>query len=362
MSARGAAIPGRPPEPGERVVVCVGYPALQSSAQVEALRAIDPRIEVAMLPVDPGSLWVSVSPAQPHEEPPPWAQGQREARRRAFADADVLLALHTPKDLLAHAPKLRWLQCIGAGVDQFVAAGVTRERTVVTNASGLSATSMAEYVIGRLLQAWKRFPEQERLQRAHRYVQTYGRTFQGSTLGIVGFGHIGAAIGERARALGARVLGQRRSYSPGMTHPAADELSGPDRLHEMLARCDAVVITAPATDETHHLIDAAALAAMPKGSMLVNVARGSLLDTKALVDALRSGQLGCAALDVFEQEPLPAESPLWELENLWISAHSSVSTDRYMDDVFGLFCENVGRFVRGEPLRNRVDMQALGFG
>ena len=274
----------------------------------------------------------------------------------------MLLALHTPKDLLAHAPRLRWVQCIGAGVDQFVAAGVARDRAVVTNASGLSATSMAEYVIGRLLQAWKRFAEQERLQRAHRYVQTYGRTFKGSTIGIVGFGSIGVAVGERARALGARVLGQRRSHRPGMTHPAADELFGPDQLHAMLARCDAVVIAAPATDATRHLIDAAALAAMPKGSMLVNVARGSLLDTQALVQSLRSGHLGCAALDVFEQEPLPADSPLWDLENVWISAHSSVSTDRYMDDVFELFCDNLGRFARGEPLRNRVDMEALGFG
>jgi len=361
VSAR-AAEAGRPPAPGERLAVCLGYPALQSAAHQDAVRAIDPRIEVATLPVDPDSVWITVPPAQPHEEPPPWAQGQRDARRRALAEAEVLIALHTPKDLLAHAPRLRWVQCVGAGVDQFVAAGVTRARALVTNASGLSATSMAEYVIGRLLQAWKRFPEQERLQRAHRYVQTYGRTFQGSTIGIVGFGSIGAAVGARAKALGARVLGQRRSYTPGMTHPAADELFGPDQLHEMLARCDAVVIAAPATDDTRHLIDAAALAAMPKGSMLVNVARGSLLDTDAFVAAMRSGHLGCAALDVFEEEPLPAESPLWDLENALLSAHSSVSTDRYMDDVFALFCDNLGRFVRGEALRNRVDMQALGFG
>ena len=129
----------------------------------------------------------------------------------------------------------------------------------------------------------------------------------------------------------------------------------------MLAECDAVLVAAPATPETRHLIDADALAAMRPGATLVNVARGSLVDEEALLKALHSGQLGAAVLDVFDAEPLPEDSPLWDAPNLYASAHSSVSVDRYIDDVFDLFEENLRRYVAGEPLRNVVDMAALGF-
>ena len=347
---------------GRRVVVCLGYPDLLSEAHAERARAVDPAVEVVTLPVDRDGNWIGISPAEPHAEPPPWAQGQAAARLDALARAEVMLALHAPKDLPSLAPKLRWLHGVGAGIEQFARAGVRRDQVVVTNSSGLSAGSMAEYVIGRLLQVWKRFPEQAELQARREYKQTWGRTFAGSTLGIVGLGNIGRAVGERARALGVRVLGIRRSYRPGDTSPAADALFGLDALHAVLARCDAVVVAAPDTEENLHLIDAAALAAMPRGSMLVNVARGSLVDESAVIEALRAEHLGWAALDVFSEEPLPPESPLWGLPNALLSAHSSVSTDRYVADVFDLFLENLGHYVRGETMRNQVDMEALGFG
>lgn len=344
----------------EPIVVCLGYPALLADRFVERVRAVDPRFEVVGLPVDPGTDWVTVPPDQPHEEPPPWAVGHAAERRAALARAEVLIQLHTPKDLMALAPRLRWLQGIGAGVDQFAVAGVTRDRVVVTNASGVSAGSMAEFVIGRLLQIWKRFPEAETHQRDHAFVRTYGRSFAGSVIGIVGLGSIGVAVAERARAMGVRVLGLKRNPASA-TPDTADELFGPDGLHEMLSRCDAVIVTAPATPETHHLIDRAAFAAMKPGAVLVNVARGSLVEEDAIVPALASGQLSAAALDVFEQEPLPADSPLWDAPGVWISAHSSVSVDRYVDDVFDLFEENLRRYAAGEPLRNPVDMASLGF-
>ncbi len=345
----------------ERVSVCLGFPVFQAPQHIERLRAIDPRIHPVALPVDPGGGWARVPPAAPHEEPPLWATGVAAERARALEQAEVLIALHTPKELMKWAPRLRWIQGIGAGVEQFASAGVERERVTVTNASGVSADSMAEFVLGRLLQIWKRFREAEQYQRTHEYVQTYGRTFAGSTLGIVGLGSIGSAVAERARALRVRVLGLKRSHRPGATSDLADELFGPGQLHEMLAQCDAVVVAAPASEETFHLIDASALAAMQAGSVLINVARGSLVDEAALIQALESGHLAAAALDVFEQEPLPKESPLWELPNLYISAHSSVSTDRYLQDVFDLFVDNLGRYVSGEPLRNRVDTATLGF-
>ena len=346
---------------GGAVVLCIGYPALQGPRRIERLRALDPRVEVVTLPVDADGEWVSVPPKDPHDEPPPWARGVADQRRRALARAEALLALHAPKELMRLAPRLRWIQGVGAGVEQFAKAGVPREGVAVTNASGVGSASMAEFVIGRLLQVWKRFREAERHQEAHEYVRTYGRTFAGSTVGVVGLGSIGRAVAERARALGARVLGLRRGASPGADRGPADELFGPERLHELLARSDAVVVAAPETPETRHLIDAAALSAMRPGCVLVNVARGSLVDEAALVTALTTGHVAAAALDVFEQEPLPPESPLWDLPNVYVSAHSSVSVDRYLDDVFDLFVENAGRYLRGEALRNRVDTAVLGF-
>lgn len=346
----------------DQIVVCLGYPAMLDERYLARVRDVDPRIEVVGLPVDPGTDWVTVPPDQPHDEPPPWAVGQAEIRRQALARAEVLIQLHTPKDLLALAPNLRWLQGIGAGVDQFAVAGVPRRQVVVTNASGVSAGSMAEFVIGRLLQIWKRFPEALAYQQTHEYVRTYGKSFAGSVIGIVGLGSIGLAVAARARAMGVRVLGLKRTISPGGEVAAlVDGLYGPEQLHEMLGQCDGVVVSAPATPETHHLIDEAAFAAMKPGTVLVNVARGSLVREKALVEALHSGHVSAAALDVFEQEPLPKDSPLWDTPNLLISAHSSVSVDRYVDDIFDLFEDNLRRYVAGDPLRNQVDMAALGF-
>jgi len=343
------------------VVICLGYPTHQASRHAERLRALDPRVEVVTLPVDPDGEWVTVPPKDPHAEPPPWAARAGPERRRALERAEVLFALHTPADLMQLAPRLRWIQGVGAGVEQFAKAGVSRSRVLVTNASGVSSGSMAEFVIGRLLQVWKRFREADQWQAKHEYVRTYGRTFAGSTLGIVGLGAIGRAVAERARALGLVVLGLRRRAAAGPDAGPAHELFAPERLHEMLARCDAVVVAAPETPDTFHLIDERALAAMRRGAVLVNVARGSLVDEAALVRALESGHLGAAALDVFEEEPLPPSSPLWDLPNCYVSAHSSVSVDHYVDDVFDLFVENAGRYLRGEELRNRVDMSALGF-
>jgi len=253
------------------------------------------------------------------------------------------------------------VQGIGAGIEQFAAAGVRRDSVIVTNGSGVSAASMAEWVVGRLLQVWKRFRDADAEQRAHAFTRTYGRTFAGSTIGIVGLGSIGCAVSQRVRAFGCRVLGLKRSARPGDVSEHADALFAPEQLHEMLSACDAVVIAAPATPETQHLIDASAIAAMRRDAVLVNVARGSLVDEVALAKAMAEGSMGAAVLDVFDPEPLAPESPLWDLPGVYVSAHSSVSVDRFMDDVFELVFDNLGRYVLGQPLRNVVDMQSLGF-
>lgn len=346
----------------DSIVVCIAFPGIHDERHLEALRAIDPRIVPVVLPVDEDANFAGQTASEPHPEPPPWGTGCAAERAALLARTNVLVALHTPQDLPALAPNLRWIQGIGAGVEQFAKAGVPAEGVLITNASGVGARSMAEWVLGRILQVWKRFPESDALQRERRWKQTYGRTFAGSTVGVVGLGHIGSAVAVRARALGARVVGTRRSAKPGDESEGVDALFPLDQLHAMLGECDAVVVTAPATPETHHLIGAEAFAAMRDGTMLVNVARGSLVDESALLDALESGRISWAALDVFETEPLPAHSPFWTHPRVLVTGHSSPSVDRYMDDVFELLLDNLQRWVSGEPLRNQIDPVQLGFG
>jgi phosphoglycerate dehydrogenase-like enzyme len=340
--------------------VCLGFPPLTEERYLERLRTL-PGVEPVVLPIDPDGDWASVSPGEPFPEPPPFAKSVARERAEILAEAEVLIALHAPDRLSERAPKLRWIQGAGAGVEQFTRAGARRDLVVLTNCSGLSAASMAEWVIGRLLQVWKRFREADVHQANHAFERSYGRTFTGSTIGIVGLGAIGREVAVRARALGCRVLGLKRSARPGDRSEQADVLYPPDGLHELLAQSDAVVIAAPATPDTHHLIDARALAAMPRSAVLVNVARGSLVDEAELARVMREEPLAAAILDVFDPEPLAPESPLWDLPNVYISAHCSVSVDRYMDDVFDLFFENLKHYLAGEPLRNQVDMERLGF-
>lgn len=340
--------------------VCLGFPPFFADAYVERLSALE-GVRPLILEIDPDADWVSVAPGEPHPEPPPWATKVAASREVALAEAHVLATLHTPDRLAERAPNLRWVQGAGAGVEQFGSAGLDFDRTVLTNSSGVSAGSMAEWVMGRLLQVWKRFREADAFQQEHRFERSYGRTFAGSTIGIVGLGHIGRAVASRARAFGCRTLGLTRSARPGDTSPDVDRLYPASELHALLAESDAVLVAAPATDETRHLIDAAALAAMKREAVLVNVARGSLVDEVELARVMREERLAAAVLDVFDPEPLAAESPLWDIPNVYVSAHSSVSVDRYMDDVFELFFENLERYLAGDTLRNVVDTKSLGF-
>ena len=200
-----------PPEPPER--------------HVAQLRAVSPRLDV-----------VACSYSEPSEHRTARSRGEVDAVgasppvpddfRAAIADAEVVLALDLPAGVRELAPELRWVQVIGAGVDHYRGLGLGD--VVVTNAVGVSAVPMAEFVIGRILQVWKHFDELGARQREHRWEAIYGRTLAGCTIAVVGLGAIGAAVAERARALGMHTLGIRRSYTPGATHPSCDELYGPD--------------------------------------------------------------------------------------------------------------------------------------
>jgi phosphoglycerate dehydrogenase-like enzyme len=280
-----------------------------------------------------------------------------DAARDAWARADATLALDLPAPIAELAPALRWVQAIGAGIDHLADAGLP-DAVTITNAAGVAAAPIAEFAISRLLSVWKRLPEIDQEQAQHEWKPKFGRTVEGLTLGVIGLGAIGTAVAQRGRAFGMYVIGTRRSYKEGQDHPAVDELRGTGDLHAVLARCDAVVVSAPGTVETENLFDADAFGALKPGALFCNVGRGSLVDESALIAALESGHLGAAILDVTREEPLPADDPLWSAPNVHISPHCSAAQDRYTDTLLALFADNLGRFTRDEPLRNVVDRAA----
>lgn len=277
-----------------------------------------------------------------------------DATRDALRDAEVLVTLDVPADFAELASKLRFVQFLSAGCDhapkQKLAALGIRQST----GAGVGNVSIAEFVIGRVIEVYKEFRRIEADQAAHNWRRTAGRSLDGDTIGIVGLGAIGTEIASRARAFGMRVLATRRSYTPGMTSPLVDELYGPDGLAVLLERSDVLVLCAPSTDETRDLIGAAELARMRKGATLCNVARGTLVDESALAGALRNGHLGAAIIDVTRVEPLPADDPLWDAPNLYISSHTSVAGDAYMRRFHLLVVDNILRYLNGEPLRNEL--------
>jgi phosphoglycerate dehydrogenase-like enzyme len=336
--------------------VVVAYPPSPGEAMLARLRAAAPDVEVIECEYteDHGRRTARGTGDDAGLVTYP-APDLTQAQRDAFATADAVMTLDLPLDIAAVAPNLRWVQAIGAGVDHLGSALAGRP-VVLTNAAGVAAVPIAEFVIGRLLAVWKRFGDLDEQQRKRAWAPAYGREVAGCTIGLVGLGAIGTAVGERAKALGMHVLAVRRRA--GTPSAAADEVFGTDELLDVLGRCDAVVLSAPSTDDTRDLFDRATFAAMKRGSVFCNVARGALVDEDALVEALQSGQLGAAIIDVTKQEPLPADSPIWDAPNLLLSPHSAASPEKYVERLFELFEDNLRRFIAGEPMINVVDLTA----
>lgn len=280
-----------------------------------------------------------------------------EALRRLIAEHDpevVLSIAHTgfPKEL--HRPavehlSVRWVQVGGSGYEHLVPWDA--ERVVVTNAVGVLARFLAETVTGAVIALNGGLPGYLRDQAEAQWQPRVFRTLSEQTLLIVGLGHIGTWAARNARALGMHVLATRRTQTPS---PEVDELHPPEALPALLPRADVVSLHVRLTEDTHHLIDAAALASMKRGALLVNTARGPVVDEPALIEALASGHLGGAYLDVFEAEPLPASSPLWHLPNVIITPHASDLVDDWAYRFAMLFADNLERWRAGEPLLNVV--------
>lgn len=259
--------------------------------------------------------------------------------------------------LLEAQPQLPWVHMRWAGIPEPLLVGMQPYRAILTNGSGAHGSAMAESVAGMILAHYKQYADlwacQQRVQWAPRHLTE----LRGRTIGIVGLGDLGGATARLLRAFGVRVLGLRRHARPA---PDVDHVYGPEDLDTFLHQLDVLVLAAPLTRETAGLIGAAQLAALPRGALLVNVGRGPLLDEAALLDALRSGHLGGAALDVFETEPLPSDSPLWTLPNVFVSPHCADNTPESEQRGLEVFLDNLARYRRGAPLRNVVD-RALGY-
>jgi phosphoglycerate dehydrogenase-like enzyme len=288
----------------------------------------------------------------------------------AIGGAEAYFGFGMSAPLLAAAGRLRWIQSAGAGVGSLLALGLDERGIVLTNAAGIHAQPMADTVLGGVMYFLRGLDVAAAQQKDGRWVRepwvdpapwmadVQAREIADCRVLVVGTGGIGQAVARRFSALGARLAGVRRRPELG-TPTGFEEVVGDDELDEMLGWADVVVLAAPATERTSHLLDAPRLRLLRRGAIVVNVARGALVDEAALVEALSEGRLRGAVLDVFSQEPLPADSPLWRLPNVLVTPHvSAVSPARFWDRMLALFLENWERYRRGERLLNQVDASA----
>lgn len=282
-----------------------------------------------------------------------------------IASADAYLGFGLSRPLLVAARRLRWVHSAAAGVRGLLYPEMVGSDIVLTNSAGIHAVPIAEHVLGGVIYLLRGFDRAVERQRARIWDKTPW-TSAGADVRevgevralIVGAGGLGRAIGERLAALGATVTGIRRNPERGLPEGFSHILP-PEGLDLALPQADLLVLAAPFTKSTAGLLGAERIARLPKGAIVANVARGALLDTDALVAALRSNRLRGAVLDVFDEEPLPPESPLWGLPQVLLTPHvSAVSPRRFWDRQLSLFEDNWHRWAAGEPLRNVVDKQA----
>lgn len=262
--------------------------------------------------------------------------------------------------VLTVVPSLRWVHTPSAGVEHLLIPLVFERDLTLTNSAGVHAIPIAEFVMAVLLSRVKSLHEYRAAQEEQRWAHGIAtHELYGATMLILGMGGIGQTLAERATAFGMRVWGSRRRSSAAPT-PYAERIVTGDAWRALLPDADYVVVAAPLTVETRGMVDAAVLAAMKPSAYLINIARGGLVDETALLNALRAGQISGAALDTFEQEPLPADSPFWSLPNVVVTPHATASSPRMHERQVALFLRNLHHALHNEPLVNVVD-KSIGY-
>lgn len=283
-----------------------------------------------------------------------------------IADADVLFTQSLTAEQFLSAKKLRWIHSPAAAVHLFMYPELINSDVILTNARDVHAPVVAEQVMAMMFAIARRIPESVRFQLKHVWAQGIfwdeglsPTELGGATLGLVGLGSIGGNVASRASAMGMKVIAVREHADrPKPEH--VDEVLPTSQLDKLLSRSDYVVLSPPVTPATRGMIGRAQLAAMKKDGYLINVGRGPLVDEAALIEALREHRIAGAALDVFDQEPLPPDSPLWDLENLLILPHTGGMTNKMWDRHYAVFAENLRRFLSHQPLLAVVDKK-LGY-
>lgn len=320
-------------------------------AQVERIRAVSPDLHLVQKAVREG--FDSSDPAGLFE-----------------GDEEILYCFMPPRDLSV-APRLKWVQLHSAGINQLTDHPLLKSNVRITTSSGIHATPIGEFAVAMMFALARRVPRMVRLQDrsewpAHRWNTFVGTELRGKTLGVVGYGSIGREAARIAKqGLGMRVLALSHSGDPrdrGYAEPGVGDPEGKlpeawftrDRLLDLIAQSDFVLVATPLTDETRNMIGEAELRAMKPTAFIVNIARGGIVDEHALVRALKENWIAGAGLDVFEKEPLPAASELWKQENALLAPHISGATPHYDDRAVDLFCENLRHYLRGEELLNLV--------
>lgn len=322
-------------------------------AHVERLQAVSPRVQMLLHPAH-----------APGEIPPD-----------IWDEAEVLLTWDTLPDR-EMAPQLRWVQVLSAGVNHLLERPLLEAKDVIlTTTSGIHAVTMAEYALAMMLAFAHNLPAMVAHKTNHEWARDRSalftpRVLRGATLGIIGYGSIGRELARMARALGMVVLASKRDpmrpnsgseyVEPGTGDPdgtLCHRLYPSQALKSMVQDCDYIVVLTPRTPETEDLLSADVLAAIKPGAVLINLARGGIVDEDALLDALESGALRGAAFDVFAQEPLPEESPLWDAPNLIISPHVAGMMPDYLDRAVDVFAENLQRYLASQELLNVVDWE-----
>jgi phosphoglycerate dehydrogenase-like enzyme len=280
-----------------------------------------------------------------------------------IGDAEIAVTWSIRPEQVKAAKKLRWIHSTAAAVHTLIFPELVNSDIVVTNAREVHGGVVAEHVIALIFALAKKIPDAVRFQGKHEWGQQRMwddrprvREVAGATVGLVGLGSIGRAVAKHAKAMGMRVIAARERPQKGTD--GADAVYGPEHMDEVFRQADYVVLAAPTTASTKAIANSGRIAVMKPEACLINVGRGPLVDEAALMSALREKKIGGAALDVFDVEPLPVDSPLWDVPNLLITPHTAGLTDKQWERHYAMFSENLRRYLKGQPLLAVVDKKA----
>ena len=288
-----------------------------------------------------------------------WCKTEAQALSEGI-DAEVLYMWggsgKLPEEYIGKSKNIKWIHTFSAGIDPFMKSPIRDLPIRLTNARGLHGKTMAQTTIGYIISFLRDFPGLYRQQQKHIWKKPNNPLpgeAEGLTLCILGAGAIGGEVARLGKALDMRVIGVKRNAVP-LEH--YDEMYPATLIDEAVSQADFLVILTPLTPETHHLMDAKRIEKMKPTAILINISRGPVVDELALIEALRAKKIAGAALDALEIEPLPPESPLWDMENVIVTPHCSATSARYMDRAITQFCDLLERYRRGEALYNEIDL------